>query len=90
MLLRGGLRAAAEADLAGVLDMEAVGEGVEVSDISSLMSSICILATLPSGSAISWLSDSQDSGCDAIWSTDLIWSRCIGGRKVSRPVVAGL
>jgi hypothetical protein len=87
VLLRGGLRAAAEADRAGVLDMDAVGEGVEVSDISSLISSICILATVPSGSAVSLLRNSKECGCDAIWTTDLIWSKCIGRTKVSKPVV---
>lgn len=52
MLFRGGLRAAEEADVAGVVDKEAAGEGVDVSDISGFKSSICMLATM------SW--------CDAI------------------------
>ena len=46
MLLRGGLRAAEEADVAGVVDIEGAGEGVVVSDMSFLASSFCILATI--------------------------------------------
>jgi hypothetical protein len=33
--------------VAGVVDKEAVGEGVDVSDISGFKSSICMLATMP-------------------------------------------
>ena len=46
VLLRGGLRAAEEADVAGVVEMDSAGEGVDVSDISGFMSSFCMLATM--------------------------------------------
>jgi hypothetical protein len=46
VLLRGGLRAAEEAEVAGVVDMDAAGEGVEVSDISSFKSSFCMPALM--------------------------------------------
>lgn len=52
--MRGGLRAAEEADVAGVVDIEAVGEGVDVSDISSLKSSVCMLATVLWASSVLW------------------------------------
>ncbi len=45
MLLRGGLRAADEADVAGVVDREAAGDGVDVSDMSWIASSLCMSAT---------------------------------------------
>lgn len=50
--MRGGLRAAEEADVAGVVDIEAAGEGVDVSDISGLRSSVCMLATVPWASSV--------------------------------------
>ena len=39
VLLRGGLRAAEEVDVAGVVDKEAAGEGVDISGDSALPSS---------------------------------------------------
>ena len=49
MLFRGGRREAEEVDVAGVVEfaIEAVGEGVEVSDSSSIRSSACIFAVEP-------------------------------------------
>lgn len=52
VLLRGGLLAAEEADVAGVVDIDAVGEGVDVSDISRLKSSICMLVAFPLASSV--------------------------------------
>lgn len=46
VLFRGGLRAAEEADVAGVVDTDAAGEGVDVSDISGFMSSDCMVAVM--------------------------------------------
>ena len=49
VLLRGGRREAEEVDVAGVVEfaMEAVGDGVDVSDSSSIRSSACIFAARP-------------------------------------------
>jgi len=49
VLLRGGRREAEEVDVAGVVEfaLDAVGEGVDVSDSSSIRSSACILAIRP-------------------------------------------
>ena len=52
VLLRGGLLAAEEADVAGVVDIEAVGEGVDVSDISGLKSSVCMLVAILLASSV--------------------------------------
>lgn len=60
VLLRGGLRAAEEADVVGVVDMDAVGEGVEISDISGPISSVRMLATVSSKGPISSLATFQD------------------------------
>lgn len=52
VLLRGGLRDAEDVDVAGVVEFarEAAGEGVEVSDSSSMRSSACIFTM-----RLSWL-----------------------------------
>lgn len=47
VLFRGGLRAAEEADVAGVVDMDAAGEGVDDSDISGLLLFFCLLRNRP-------------------------------------------
>jgi hypothetical protein len=49
VLLRGGRREAEEVDVAGVVEFasDAAGEGVEVSDSSSIRSSACIFAAGP-------------------------------------------
>lgn len=69
--MRGGLRAAEEADVAGVVDMEAVGEGVDVSDISGLKSSICRVATVPCASSVLL-------PCRILHTSRLIEEACLG------------
>ena len=50
VLLRGGRRETEEVDVAGVVEFarEAVGDGVDVSDSSSIRSSACIFVVTPS------------------------------------------
>lgn len=69
MLLRGGLRAAEEADVAGVVDMEATGEGVDVSDISGFASSFSMLAsTAVASSGFSpHRLESRSMECTTVW-----------------------